>query len=334
MPFDHLGRREFIALLGGAAAWPIAARAQQSGGMRRIGVLMGAFAPTDPDGQAALAAFTHTLEGLGWTAGRNAQVEVRWLADDVEHGKTDAAELVAWTPDVLFCSSSSATDLLSHATRTIPIVFAQVTDPIGSGWVKSYARPEGNLTGFTAFEAEIGGKWLDILKEIAPRVSRVAVLFYPETPAYVALWHWVEAAAAPVAIKASAAGVHDAGEIERAITTFASQANGGLVVLPTPVTNTNHGLITELAARYRLPAVYPWRFWATGGGLASYGPNNLDLYRRAALYVDHILKGEKPADLPVQAPTKYEMVVNLKTAKALDLTVSNQMQLLADEVIE
>ena len=330
-----IGRREFITFLGSAAAaWPLTARAQQAERMRRIGVLMGAFAQNDPDGQAALAAFLNALQGLGWTSDRNAQIEVRWIGDEVERGSTLATQLVAWNPDVLFCSSSTATDLLSHATSTIPIVFAQVTDPVGSGWVKNYARPGGNLTGFTAFEPEVGGKWLDVLKEIAPRVSRAAVLFYPETPAYVAVWHWVEAAATPFAIKVSAAGVRDANEIERAITAFAEQADGGLIVLPTPVTNSNHGLIIELAARYRLPAVYSWRYWAKGGGLASYGPDNLDLYRRAGSYVDRILKGEKPADLPVQIPTKYELVINLKAAKGLGLTVPPNLFARADEVIE
>jgi len=327
-------RRQFITLLGSAAAWPLAARAQQSERVRRIGVLMGAFAQNDPDGQAALAAFLNALQGLGWTSDRNAQIEVRWIGDEVERGSTLATQLVAWNPDVLFCSSSTATELLSHATSTIPIVFAQVTDPVGSGWVKNYARPGGNLTGFTAFEAEVGGKWLDVLKEIAPRVSRAAVLFYPETPAYVAVWHWVETAATPFAIKVSPAGVRDANEIERAITAFAEQADGGLIVLPTPVTNSNHGLIIELAARYRLPAVYSWRYWAKGGGLASYGPDNLDLYRRAGSYVDRILKGEKPADLPVQIPTKYELVINLKAAKTLGLIVPPTLLARADEVIE
>jgi putative tryptophan/tyrosine transport system substrate-binding protein len=329
-----LRRRDFIALLGGAVSWPITACAQRPAEVRRIGVLMGAFAPTDPDGQAALAAFLNALQGLGWITGRNAQIEVRWTANEVERGNVYAAELVAWSPDVLVCSSSTATDLLARATSAIPIVFAQVTDPVGSGWVKSYARSAGNLTGFTSFEAEVGGKWLDILKEIAPRVSRAAVLLYPETPAYVALWHWVEAAAAPISIKVSAIGVHDAGEIEQAITAFAGQADGGLIVLPTPVTNGNHSLITELAARHRLPAVYPWGFYAKGGGLASYSPDNLDLYRRAASYVDRILRGEKPADLPVQAPTKYEMVINLKAAKALGLTVPPNLLATVDEVIE
>ena len=310
-------RREFISLHGSAAAWPLAADAQHSAAVRRIGVLMGAFSHNDPDGQAALAAFLNALQRRGWTAGRNAQMEVRWIDNEVERGSTLATQLVAWNPDVLFCSSSTATDLLSHATSTIPIVFAQVTDPIGSGWVKNYGQPGGNLTGFTAFEAEVGGKWLDILKEMAPRVSRAAVLFYPETHAYVTVWHWVEAAAAPFAIKVSPAGVRDATEIERAITVFAEQADGGLIVVPGSVTNGNHDLITALAAKYRLPAIYPWRYWVTSGGLASYSPDNLDLYRRAGSYVDRILRGEKVAELPVQSPTKYELVINLKTAKTL-----------------
>jgi putative tryptophan/tyrosine transport system substrate-binding protein len=327
-------RREFIFAFAGAAAWPLVARAQHSAAVRRIGVLMGAFSHDDPDGQAALAAFLNALQGLGWTAGGNAQIEVRWIDNEVGRGSALAGQLVAWNPDVLFCSSSTATDLLSQATSTIPIVFAQVTDPVGSGWVKNYAQPGGNLTGFTAFEAEVGGKWLDILKEIAPRVSRAAVLFYPETHAYVTVSHWVEAAAAPFAMKVSAAGVRDASEIERAIRVFAEQADGGLIVVPGSVTNGNHDLITALAAKYRLPAVYPWRYWVTSGGLASYSPNNLDLYRRAGSYVDRILRGEKAAELPVQAPTKYELVINLKTAKTLGLDVPVHLQQIADEVIE
>jgi putative tryptophan/tyrosine transport system substrate-binding protein len=218
-------------------------------------------------------------------------------------------------------------------TRTIPIVFAQVTDPVGSGWVKSYARPGGNLTGFTIFEAEIGAKWLEILREIAPNVSRVAVLLYPETAAYVALLRGIETAA-PDAVKVSAARVHDTGEIERAITTFASQADGGLIVIPSPVTNSNHALIAELAGRHRLPAVYPYRLYIVSGGLISYGPDPIDLYRRAASYVDRILRGEKPADLPVQAPTKYGLVINLKAAKAIGLDVPPRLLASADEVIE
>jgi putative tryptophan/tyrosine transport system substrate-binding protein len=325
----HMRRREFITLLGSAAAaWPLAARAQQPGRRRRIGVLMGAFAASDPNGQAALAAFVTSLQGFGWAAGSSAQIEVRWISPEVQHGKTEAAELVAWAPDVLFCSSSLATDVLSRSTRTIPIVFTQVVDPIGSGRVKSYARLAGNLTGFPSFEAEVGGKWLDVLKEIAPRVSRVSVLFYPETFAP-ALWHSIEAAAAPLAIKASPAAVHDRTEIEQAITMVAGQTDSGLVVLPTPVTNSNRGLISDLAARHHLPAVYPWRFHAISGGLASYGPDNLDLYWRAASYVNRILRGEKPADLPVQVPTKYELVINL-----LGLDVPFSLQQLADEVIE
>ena len=235
---------------------------------------------------------------------------------------------------MLFCSSSAATDQLSSLTRTIPIVFAQVTDPVGSGWVKSYAQPGGNLTGFTIFEAEIGAKWLEILREIAPSVSRVAVLLYPETAAYGALLQGIETAAALDAVKVSATGIHDVGEIERAITAFASEADGGLIVIPSPVTNSNHALIAELAGRRRLPGVYPYRLYAVSGGLISYGPDPIDLYRRAASYVDRILRGEKPADLPVQAPTKYGLVINLKTAKAIGVDVPARLLASADEVIE
>jgi putative ABC transport system substrate-binding protein len=297
-------RREFMTLLGGAAAWPLAARAQPSDAVRRIGVLMGAFASTDPEGQTALAAFKDTLQTLGWTAGGNARIEVRWMDDKTELWNTYATELVDLAPDVLFCSSSPATALLSRLTRTIPIVFAQATDPVGSGWVKSLARPGGNVTGFSMFEPDIGGKWLDIIKEIAPHISQVAVLLYPEAAPYVAIYHAIEAGAPSHALEVSAAGVHNAGEIENVITTLAGRAGGGLIVLPGPVTNSNHGLIVELAARHRLPAVYPYRPYVLSGGPISYGPDPADLYRRAAAYVDRILRGETPADLPVQAPTK------------------------------
>ena len=335
MQFVGLKRREFITLLGSASiAWPLAARAQRPERVRRIGVLMGAFASTNPEGQTALAAFLDTLQGRGWTPGGNAQIDIRWMGDHLEQGKTYAAELVDLAPDVIFVSSSVGTDLLSHVTSTIPIVFAQVVDPVGNGWVKSLAQPGGNVTGFALWEPEIGGKWLELIKEIAPHVSRVAVLLYSKNAAYARYVQGIEATAPQVAVKVTASGVGDASEIEPAIAAFAGQANSGLIVVPSPLTNSSHGLITELAARHRLPAVYPYRLYVTSGGLIAYGPDPTDWYRQAASYVDRILRGEKPADLPVQQPTKFELVINMKTAKALGLDVPVHLQQLADEVIE
>jgi len=327
-------RREFITLLGGAAAaWPLVARAQQER-LRRVGVLMGAYPSTSPEGQTALAAFLETLKERGWIPGGSAQIDIRWMGDHLEQGKTYAAELVALAPDVIFVSSSAATDLLAHLTSTTPIVFAQVVDPVGNGWVRNLARPGGNITGFALWEPEISGKWLELIKGIAPQVSQVAVLLYSKYAAYTRYWQGIEAAAPHFGIKVAALGVGNASEIAPAITAFAGQANGGLVVIPSPLTNSNHGLITELAARHRLPAVYPFRFYVTSGGLIAYGPDPTDTYRQGASYVDRILRGEKPADLPVQQPTKFELVINLKTAKALGLDVPLRLQQLADEVIE
>jgi putative tryptophan/tyrosine transport system substrate-binding protein len=327
-------RREFIAGIGSAAALPLVARAQQTDRMRLIGVLMGGYVSADPEGQANLAAFLNTLQGLGWTAGRNVRIEVRWMGDDVERLKTYAAELVALAPEVIFCSTTPVVAEISRLTPTIPIVFAQVADPVVVGFVTSMARPGGNVTGFAIYEPAIGGKWLQVLKEIAPRVSRVAFMLLPEIANYVAILRAAEAAAPSLAITVSVAGVHDAREIEHAITTFANDANGGLIVCPSAVTNGNHGLIAELAARHRLPGVYPFRYYASSGGLISYGPHLTDEYRRAASYVDRILKGEKPGDLPIQFPTRFELVLNLRTAKALGLDIPSSLLLQADEVIE
>jgi putative ABC transport system substrate-binding protein len=331
----NIARRKFIAALGGAAiGWPHDAVAQQSDKMRLIGVLMGGYESADLEGQTYFAAFVDALQGLGWTAGRNVRMEVRWLGDDAEHLKAYSAELVALAPEVIFCASTPVVAETSRLTRTIPIVFAQVADPVSVGFVTSMARPGGNITGFSLYEPSIGGKWLEVLKEIAPRVSRVAVMLLPEFASYVAMLRAAEVAAAPLAIKVSAAGVHNAREIEQAITTFASDADGGLIVTPSATTNGNHGLIAELAARHRLPGVYPYRYYVSSGGLVSYGPNLTNEYRRAASYVDRILKGEKPGDLPIQQPTKFEMVINLKTAKALSLTIPQTILATADEVIE
>jgi putative ABC transport system substrate-binding protein len=329
-------RREFITLLGGGAAvaWPLAARAQQADRVRLIGVLMGGYLPADPEGQTYLGAFLNTLQGLGWTAGRNVRFEVRWMGDDAGRLKAYAAELVALAPEVIFCSTTPVVAEMSRLTRTIPIVFAQVADPVNVGFVTSMARPGGNITGFSLYEAAIGGKWLEILKEIAPRVSRVAVILLPQIASYVAMLRAAEAAAASLAIKVSEAGVHDAREIEHAITAFASDPEGGLIVCPSPITNGNHALIAELAARHHLPGVYPHRYYASSGGLVSYGHNLTDEYRRAASYVDRILKGEKPGDLPIQQPTKFELVINRTTAKALGLDIPTTLLATADEVIE
>ena len=329
-------RREFITLLGGgtAVAWPLAARAQQADRVRLIGVLMGGYLPADPEGQTYLGAFLNTLQGLGWTAGRNVRFEVRWMGDDAGRLKAYAAELVALAPEVIFCSTTPVVAEMSRLTRTIPIVFAQVADPVNVGFVTSMARPGGNITGFSLYEAAIGGKWLEILKEIAPRVSRVAVILLPQIASYVAMLRAAEAAAPSLAIKVSEAGVNDAREIEHAITAFASDPEGGLIVCPSPITNGNHALIAELAARHHLPGVYPHRYYASSGGLVSYGHNLTDEYRRAASYVDRILKGEKPGDLPIQQPTKFELVINRTTAKALGLDIPTTLLATADEVIE
>jgi putative ABC transport system substrate-binding protein len=330
-----IGRRKFMSALGSATlAWPLAARAQQSDKVRFIGVLMGGYESADTEGQTYFAAFLDALQGLGWTAGRNMRMEVRWMGDDAERLKANAAELVALAPEVIFCASTPVVAETSRLTRTIPIVFAQVADPVSVGFVTSMARPGGNITGFSLYEPTIGGKWLEVLKEIAPRVSRVAVMILPEFASYVAMVHAAEAAATPLSVKVSTAGVHNAREIEQAITTFASDADGGLIVTPSAVTNGNHGLIAELAARHRLPGIYPYRYYVSSGGLVSYGPNLTTEYRRAASYVDRILRGEKPGDLPIQQPTKFELVINLKTAKAFGLTIPQTLVATADEMIE
>jgi putative ABC transport system substrate-binding protein len=328
-------RRQFIGFVGGAAiGWPYVAVAQQPGNVRLIGVLMGGYVPADPDGQKYLAAFLKALQELGWTEHRNVRIEVRWMGDDLERLKAYAAELVALAPDVIFCSTTPVVAEISRLTRTIPVVFVQVNDPVSIGFVTNLARPGGNLTGFSLYEPAIGGKWLGVLKQMAPRVSRVGFMFLPEIASYVSILHAVEIAAPSLAIRVSAVGVHDASEIERAIATFGTNADGGLIVCPSPVTNGNHGLIADLAVRHHLPGVYPFRYYASSGGLVSYGPHLTEEYRRAASYVDRILKGEKPSDLPIQLPTKLELVINLKTAKALGLDVPPMLLTAADEVIE
>jgi putative ABC transport system substrate-binding protein len=324
-------RRDFITLIGAAAAWPIAARAQQP---RRIGVLISNYAQSDREGQARIAAFLDTLQRLGWTDGRNVRIEYRWEAGDIERIKASAAELVHSAPDVIAVSTGPALAELRRLTSTIPIVFVEVGDPVGSGFVAGLARPGGNITGFQGFDPAIGGKWLGVLKEAAPSLSRVAVLFGSDLVANVAFLRAAEAVAPSLGVTATAVDFDHGGEIERAVATFAGQPNGGLIVVPHPYTIANRASIIILAARYRLPAIYAFRYFATEGGLLSYGLKEIDHWRGTATYVDRILRGEKPGDLPVQAPTKYELVVNMKTAKALGLNIPPGLALRADEVIE
>jgi putative ABC transport system substrate-binding protein len=328
-------RREFITLLGGAAAaWPHGVIAQPADRMRRIGVLI-ALAENDPQAQANIAAFRRGLQELGWTEGRNIRIDYRFAGGNIERMRVYAAELVDLAPDVVLVHSNPFLAALRQANRTIPTVFAQVADPVGSGFVESLARPGGNVTGFSNYESEIGGKWLDVLKEVAPRVTRAAVLLHPETTANVAYLRAAEAAARSLGVTVTAAGVYDAAEIERAVTAFAAEPNGGLIVLPHPITGLNRDLIAALAARHRLPAVWPFRFFiAANGGLLSYGIDVADLFRRATVYVDRILRGTRPGELPVQLPTKFELVINLKTAKALGLEIPATVLARADEVIE
>jgi putative ABC transport system substrate-binding protein len=324
-------RREFISLLGGAAvAWPLAARTQQGERPRRIGVLMN-LAADDPQGQARIAAFVQGLAQLGWTEGRNVRIDYRWGPGDAERYRRYAAELVRLAPDIILASASPTVAAFQQTNRTVPIVFASVIDPVGAGFVASLARPGGNATGFITFEYALAAKWLELLKEIAPGVTRAAVLRDPATAAGIGQFAAIQGAAS-LGVELSPIAVHDAGEIERTVAAFARGSNGGLIVVAGA--SGHRELIIMLAARHRLPAVYPFRFDATNGGLISYGPDIVDQYRRAAAYVDRILKGEKPADLPVQAPTKYELVLNLKTAKALGLEVPPTLLARADEVIE
>jgi putative tryptophan/tyrosine transport system substrate-binding protein len=327
-------RREFITLLGGAATWPLAARAQQGERTRRIGVLM-ASAADDPENQARMAAFLQGLAQLGWTDGRNVRIDTRWATTNSDDLRRHAAELAALAPDVLVAATGTATTApLLQATRTVPIVFVIVIDPVGAGFVASLAQPGGNATGFTAFEYGVSGKWLELLKELAPGVTRVAVLRDPAVASGIGQFAAVQAVAPSLGVELSPVDTRDAPEIERAVTVFARSGNSGLIVTPSPVASRHRDLITALAARHKLPAVYAYRFYVTAGGLISYGPDPIDQYRRAAAYVDRILKGEKPTDLPVQAPTKYELVINLKTARTLGLTVPPTLLARADEVIE
>ncbi len=329
-----IGRRAFITLLSGAAfAWPLAARAQQGERMRRIGVLSPA-AADDPEDQRRYAAFLQGLQQLGWTDGRNVRIDARWAAGNAADMRKYAAELVALAPDVILTYGGSPMGPLLQATRTVPIVFAIVPDPVGSGFVDSLSRPGGNATGFVMFEYSLCGKWLELLKEIAPGVTRAAVLRDPAITAGIGQFAVIQSVAPSVGVEVSSVNLGDAAEIERAVAAFARSANGGLILTASALSSLHRVLIVTLAARYKLPAVYVERYYVAGGGLISYGPNFLDEFPRAAGYVDRILKGEKPADLPVQVPTKYELVVNLKTAKALGLVIPQTVLARADEVIE
>jgi len=327
-------RRKFIMLLGGAAAsWPLAARAQQPDRMRRIGVLMG-FAESDREGQTFIPAFRDGLQKLGWAEGRNIRIDYRWTAGSPADTRKYAAELVALTPDVILASGSSVLRPLLETTHTVPIVFTVVTDPVGAGFVESLARPGGNVTGFTPFEYGMAGKWLELLKEVAPDVTRAAVLRDPDISTGIGLFGAIQSVAPSLGVEVSAVNVRNAGEIERAVAAFARAARGGLILTGSAFAIAHRDLIISLSARHKLPTVYPWRIYVTSGGLISYGPDFNDQHRQAASYVDRILKGEKPADMPVQAPTKYELAINLKTAKALGLTVPPTLLARADEVIE
>jgi putative ABC transport system substrate-binding protein len=334
MHFDQLERRKFITLLSGmACAWPLAARAQQGERVRRIGVLMN-LAEDDPESQARIAAFLQGLGESGWTAGRNVRIDLRWAAGKADHYRRYATELIGLTPDVILAAATPSVAALQGATRTVPIVFVTVIDPVSSGFVASLAQPGGNTTGFALFEYGTSAKWLELLKAIAPGVKRVAVLRDPALVSGIGQLAAMQAVAPSFGVELSPLDVRDPGEIERTVAVFARFSDGGLIVTASPDQAIHRKLIVTLAARHRLPAVYPFRYMITDGGLISYGPHLVDQYRQAAGYVDRILKGEKPGDLPVQAPTKYELVVNLKTAKALGLEVPPILLARADAVIE
>jgi len=331
-------RRELLKLLGGAAAapsvsWPLVSRAQQGGRVRRVGMLM-TTATDDPEGQARLAAFLQGLQQLGWIDGRNVRVDTRWAAGNSDYTRKYAAELLALAPDVILAAGSQSVGPLLQATRTVPIVFVHVPDPVGAGFVASIARPGGHATGFSLFEYATSGKWLELLKEVAPGVTRVAVIRDSAITGGIGQWASIQSMAPSASVEVIPVNMPDAAEIERSVTALARGANNGLILTASGSAFVHHDLIIALAARHKLPAVYFERFFVAKGGLISYGSELRDQYRRAAGYVDRILKGEKPADLPVQAPTKYELAINLKTAKALGLTVPDTLLARADEVIE
>jgi putative ABC transport system substrate-binding protein len=326
-------RREFIRLISGAAAWPLAARAQQPDRMRRIGVLTPG-AADEPENKARIAAFLLGLRELGWTDGTNVQIVYRWSGGNAADARKYASELAALAPDVILATGGAGAGPMLQATRTVPIVFAIVPDPVGSGFVKGLSRPGGNATGFMMFEYSLCGKWLELLKQIAPRVTRAAVLRDPAIEAGIGQFAVIQSVAPSVGVEVSPVNLNNVAEIESEVAAFAGSANGGLISTASALSLVHRDLIIKLAAQYKLPAVYQERSYVAAGGLTSYGPNYLDQFRRAAGYVDRILKGEQPGDLPVQAPTKYELVINLKTAKALGLTVPPSLITRADEVIE
>jgi putative tryptophan/tyrosine transport system substrate-binding protein len=327
-------RRDFIMLLGATAAWPLAGRAQQSERMRRIGVLMG-YAENDREGQAFVAALREGLRKLGWIDARNVQIDFRWASSDLEAMLRFAKELISLQPDIILSNNTPTTEVLLKQTHSIPIIFATVADPIGRGFVANLARPGGNVTGFITTEGSLGGKWPELLKEIAPRVARIAMLFNPESATYAEYYiNPFKAAAPSLGVEAFAAPVHDTSEFEAVFAAQARESNSGLIVMPDTFMIAHRAEITSLAARYRLPAVYPYRYFAADGGLLSYGDDLTNNFRRAATYIDRVLKGEKPSELPVQAPVKFDLVINLKTAKALGIDVPLFLQQRADEVIE
>jgi putative ABC transport system substrate-binding protein len=326
-------RRELIAMLGGAVTWPVVVRAQQPDRVRRIGVLQ-PLAETDPEGQDRVAALRQGLQTLGWTEGHNIKIDYRWGAGDPQRVRTNAAELVASKPDVIVASPSSVLAAVQRETRTIPVVFAQVTDPVGAGFVASFAHPGGNITGFATYEFAIGAKWLELLKQIAPSVTRVAVLYDPVTPAATGHLPMIEAAARSSSVDVFTHAVRDIAEVERVLEVFAAEPHGGLIPIPSALITSKRDLIASVAHRRGLPDVSAFRNYPVSGGLASYGVDNIDLYKRAASYVDRILKGEKPADLPVQLPDKYQLIINLKAAKTLGLEIPVSVLARTDEVIE
>jgi ABC-type uncharacterized transport system substrate-binding protein len=327
-------RRDFITLFGVAAAtWSLAARAQQSNRVRRIGLLL-PFSAHDPELQAELAVFKKGLQEAGWTEGHNVRLELRFTDLSAEQIRIAAAELVAAAPDAIFAYGNPTVGALRQTTQTIPIVFNHVSDPVGSGFVTNLARPGANITGFHNFETAIGGKWLETLKQIAPEMRRTMVVYHPDIAANVAFFHAAEAASGSFRVKVTGAGLRNAADIEPALTAFAGEPNGGLIVAPYPLVISNRDRIIALTARLRLPTIYSFRFFPTNGGLVSYTPNRFEQWRGAASYIDRILRGTSPGELPVQLPTKYELVINLKTAKALSLEIPMQLQQIADEIIE
>lgn len=327
-------RRTFISIAGGAILTPFAAGAQPSEKIRRVGVLPAGYRQTDPEGEARVSAFRDTLRKLGWSDDRNIRVEVRWSSNEIEEIRKEAAALLASDPDAIVISSNAALAALQKLNKTIPTVFVQVSDPVGSGFVNSLSRPEGNLTGFQNFEPSMGGKWLGVLKQVAPAVSRVAIIVRPDTAAHFQFLRTAETLAPSLGVSVSAISVRDDDETEHGVVRFAGAPGGGLIVLPHPGNIKNRALFIDLTARLGLPAIYPFRYFASSGGLVSYGFDQVEHWRGAASYIDRMLRGAKPADLPVQAPTKYEFAINLKTARTLGLTISPTLLATADEVIE